>query len=287
MWSPPTSSRGTSPALSFTSRPTSHIDNYQFQPHARADEYIAQPIHQFLTPQPASIPRTPPEPAPYTLLAQGTETPFLRMQQPATIPEPVPVPPLVIKRPAAPAPQTPFLRKLQPNWPPPNTSPAPPMPQPAAAATEDWPPKQRPRPQTHLFIQAYRPATTTAAPSSASDTKGELSDAALWQALGGGRFVAPARSPAASNYNAANTYNSDSNSSLYAHGHGHRRVQSHGAGQVFSAHPDYPHMSPYDVGEKGESDGGLGQGLRVSMPPPARAGEGMASLSGPFVARLD
>jgi hypothetical protein len=163
------------------------------------------------------------------------------------------------------------------------------MPQPAAAAAaEDWPPKQRPRPQTHLFIQAYRPATT-AAPSNANDNnKGELSDAALWQALGGGRFVAPARSPAASNYNAVNTYNSDNNSSLYAHAHGHRRVQSHGAGQVFSAHPDYPHMSPYDVGVGGGGcEGGLGQGLGVSMPPPARAGEGMASLSGPFVARLD
>jgi hypothetical protein len=166
-----------------------------------------------------------------------------------------------------PEPETPFLREQQPDWP---------------LQSQRAAPAQRP--QSQLFIQAYRPPPSHSASNDApplnsaeshnctsntsSSTGGALSADALWQALGGGRSVAK---------NAA-SYTANGNQS-------HSRSRSQG-------HPDYPQMGPYDDENNGGVVGLGVAGLRpVSMPPPLRIRpqlvQGTATLKGPFVAEFD
>jgi hypothetical protein len=189
--------------------------------------------------------------------------PFLA-SQPATISEPKSEPVSITVQ--VPEPETPFLREQQPDWP---------------LKSQRSAPAQRP--QSHLFIQAYRPppshSTSTDAPPSSHATSGNssraLSDDALWQALGGGRSVA---AKDAASYGA----NGRQQQSV---SHSHFRFRSQGDG-----HPDYPQVGPYDDDEKDGGVVGLGvAGLRpVSMPPPLRIQPRLvpvtATLRGPFVA---
>ncbi|KAK4039023.1 hypothetical protein C8A01DRAFT_47418 [Parachaetomium inaequale] len=213
MWSPAGSSLGTSSAPSVSSPPpTTHSSNYQPRP----GEYIAQQ-------QPKQQQQQPLFPA---------------QQQPPTLPDFVPEPPLSITLSAAPAPEpdTPFLRSAEPDWP---LKAAPP---PALFSQQqpNWPlnPQQqqqqrpRPRPQTHLFIQAYRPAANHAVATSpmaaavggggGGGSGAKLSDDALWQALGGGRVGTGAAEVARGVNLSAVGYN---NNTSY---HQHSRARSQG-----------------------------------------------------------
>ncbi|KAK4150919.1 hypothetical protein C8A00DRAFT_36453 [Chaetomidium leptoderma] len=270
MWSPAPSSLGTSPALSAMSPPAAYNhSSHQY----KLGEYVAQPRQQFVTPQPAAA--TIPVPVP--------ETPFLRQQQPAAVPEQATIP--------VPVPETPFLRQQQPDWLLRTSAPLPPPQQ----QQPDWPLKiQRPappqRPQSHLFIQAYRPPPGRYIPPAEAPPRSNnnpiitvsgarLSDDALWQALGGGPILAAAAAGARSGR-------------VVSGGKSHVRAQSQ---QHQLSHPDYPQMSPYHCyGDDNENDSsgvgvvGLGvvsRGRPVSMPSPARSPL-VATMNGPFVADL-
>ncbi|KAK4238856.1 hypothetical protein C8A03DRAFT_43458 [Achaetomium macrosporum] len=192
LWSPTTSSVGTSPAPSTKSPPTTYSNSYQNQAQYRAGEYAAS--------QPKSLPSSTPESVSVTVRK--------------------PMPPQ--------EPPTPFLRPHQPDWP---LRPQPqPQPQPQLPDWPLKPslrPAQRPRPQTQLYFSAYKPpapghhqpgptevGTIATNPSTAptGSGTGALSDDVLWQALGGGRLRASSLRATGSNEDSRNRIHSQGSS---------------------------------------------------------------------------
>ncbi|KAK4251534.1 hypothetical protein C7999DRAFT_10723 [Corynascus novoguineensis] len=285
LWSQAASSVGTSPPQSVSGTSTAHGSHYQFQSKPYLDEYMAQPKHQQAA-QPATSPESLPQ------LASATLSP--------------PTPP-------TPVPNTPFLRSSKPDWSLKQSVPSSQQQQqsnwPLKAAQQPPAPYQQqqsgPRPQTHFFVQAYRP------PPVAHDggrQDGKLSDDALWQALGGGRRGVDTAEAAARN-NWANADAAFEYNGLYARARARSQGQEGSRALYGGEHPEYPHMNPYrdeenDQGEKSlaataaEAATPVGPGeegvRRVSMPPPALwvgPVSGMsgntAALSRPFAAELD
>lgn len=232
MWSPAASSLGTSPALSAKSPlPTPNNSSYQHRP----GEYVAQQPTQPAQ-QPPLLPLTtliPPTPT------HDPDTPFLRHQ-----------------RPDWPLPSATTIPRPQPDWPLPLTTT---QPQPAA--------RSRPYSQQFPSIAAYKPPVGHPAPTPQRDSpapapvrrNSELSDDALWQALGGSGRVGGGDGDGWG-LTAAAAANGASYRANGGRG-GHARAYSEGG------HPDYPQMSPYD----GEEDvrvvkGWLGlRGERVGL----------------------
>ncbi len=248
MWSPAASSLGTSPALSAKSPlPTPSNSSYQYRP----SEYVAQQPKQLAQPPPL-LPLTtliPPTPTP------DPDTPFLRHQQPDW-----PLP-LATRR-TQPQSDWPFPSTIttttqsQPAWPLPLTTTT--QPQPAA----------RPRPYSQQLpsIAAYKPPVGHPALAAQRDSpapapvrrNSELTDDALWQALGGAGRVGGAGGWGL----AATATNGASYRLNGSRGGSHARAFSEGS------HPDYPQMSPYDdvETEVGVVKGWLGlRGERVGF----------------------
>ncbi|KAK3307026.1 uncharacterized protein B0T15DRAFT_162023 [Chaetomium strumarium] len=178
LWSPTTSSVGTSPAPSSKSPPVTYNNsNYQNEAQYRAAEYAASQPRTLRSPAPESVSVPLRKPMP----KQEPTTPFLRPDQPDDWP----------------------LR----SQPPPRLPDWSPKPEPSA---------QRPRPQNQLCFSAYRPPapgqrqpnttetviiTDTNPPANVTrNGTAALPDDALWQALGGGRLRASSLKAIASDY---------------------------------------------------------------------------------------